>query len=179
MTQATSPDLRYPIGKFGYPPSVTAAERRESLASVAAAPRLLADAVLGLSDAQLDTPHRPGGWSLRQIAHHLPDSHLNAYVRFKLAITEDEPTIKPYDQELWAQLADSTAPVAISLQLLEGLHARWTALLHSMPEEAFARRFRHPEAGLLTLDQTLAMYAWHGRHHAAQITAARQRNGWS
>lgn len=179
MAEVTAPDLRYPIGKFRFPDAVTAADRRRFLATVAATPRLLADAVRELNDTQLDTPYRPDGWTLRQIAHHVPDSHLNAYVRFKLALTEDEPTIKPYDQTLWAELLDSKAPVAMSLQFLEGLHARWVALLESMPEEAFARRFRHPESGVLALDQTLALYAWHGPHHVAQITSARERNGWT
>jgi uncharacterized damage-inducible protein DinB len=178
MPDTAAPDLRYPIGSFTYPRTVTPVERREHLANIAATPRRLAEAVRGLTDTQLDTPHRPGGWSLRRIAHHLPDSHMNAYVRFKLALTEEEPAIKPYDQALWAELEDSAAPIDISLRLLEGLHGRWLALLESLPEQAFGRRFRHPESGLLSLDQTLAMYGWHGRHHVAQITSARERNGW-
>ncbi len=178
MPETAAPDLRYPIGTFSYPESVTADQRRQAIGHIAAAPERLREAVRGLTDVQLDTPHRPKGWTLRQIAHHLPDSHLNAYARCKLAITEDEPTIKPYDQELWAELLDSRGPVESSLRFLEGLHGRWVALLESLPEAAWGRRLRHPEAGLLRIDQVIALYGWHSRHHVAQITAARERNGW-
>jgi uncharacterized damage-inducible protein DinB len=136
-------------------------------------------AVAGLSDEQLDTPYRDGGWTVRQLVHHVPDSHLNAYTRFRLALTEPEPTIKPYDQAAWAELGDSrTAPIAMSLLLLEALHQRWVALLESLAAGDFERRFRHPEIGLVTLGEVLGMYAWHGPHHVAHITALRHRNGW-
>jgi hypothetical protein len=135
-------------------------------------------AVAGLTEGQLDTPYRPEGWTVRQLVHHVPDSHLNSYVRFKLALTEDAPVVKPYDEALWAKLADVTAPVETSLMLLESLHQRWVRVLESMSEGDFARGFRHPELGPVRLEQTLAMYAWHGKHHVAHITALRDRMGW-
>ncbi len=133
----------------------------------------------GLTPAQLDTPYRPGGWTVRQVVHHVPESHMNAYVRFKLALTEDEPVIKPYDEARWAMLPDiAVAPVEASLALLEALHLRWVALLESMTNAEFTRRFQHPELGPVRLDQSLASYAWHGRHHVAHITSLRQRMAW-
>jgi uncharacterized damage-inducible protein DinB len=138
----------------------------------------LRSAVAGLTPQQLDTPYRPNGWTVRQVVHHVPDSHLNSYVRFKLALTEDAPMITPYDQTLWAMLADAAAPVEASLALLEALHQRWARLLESMSEAEFARSFRHPELGLVRLDQSLASYVWHGKHHVAHITALRERMGW-
>lgn len=172
-------DLRYPIGTYTAPASVTAAQRAAWIADIAAAPAALRAAAAGLSPEQLDTPYRPEGWTVRQVVHHVPDSHLNAYTRFKLALTEDEPTIKPYDQARWAELPDSAAPPEVSLALLEALHQRWVALLNAMSPEQFNRRFRHPEHGrIFTLDETLGLYAWHGRHHAAHITALRERRGW-
>jgi hypothetical protein len=138
------------------------------------------DAVGGLSGGQLDTPYRPDGWTVRQVAHHVPDSHMNAYVRMKLALTEDEPVIKPYNEASWANLADSReAPVEVSLALLEFLHLRWEALLRSLQAEDFARRLRHPVVGVMTVDNIIHHYAWHGRHHVAQITSLRQREGWN
>jgi len=132
-----------------------------------------------LTASQLDTPYRPGGWTVRQVVHHVPDSHLNAYVRFKLALTEDSPTIKPYDEAAWAKLADTAeTPVEVSLQLLESLHARWVRLLESMTEADFARQFHHPESGTMSLDTYLSGYAWHCRHHVAHITQLRARMGW-
>ncbi|MEK6570441.1 MAG: YfiT family bacillithiol transferase, partial [Bacteroidota bacterium] len=146
---------------------------------LADAPANLRGAVRGLSDRQLDTPYRPGGWTVRQVVHHVPDSHLNAYIRFKLALTENEPTIKPYEQQLWAELPDArTGPIEMSLALLEALHKRWVLLLQSLNPSDFNRTFRHPELGLMTLDRTLALYAWHGRHHVAHITSLRERMGW-
>jgi len=137
-------------------------------------------AVAGLTPERFDTPYRPGGWSVRQVVHHVPDSHMNAYVRFKLALTEDEPTIKPYEEAAWAELADSAStPVDVSLTLLETLHDRWVRLLRSMTEADFARKFRHPQLGVVPLDKNLALYAWHGKHHVAHITSLRQRMGWS
>jgi uncharacterized damage-inducible protein DinB len=167
---------RYPIGKFSFPQSTTADERRQWIDEIAAAPANLRAAVAGLSDAQLDTPYREGGWTVRQVVHHVPDSHLNSYVRFKLALTEDAPVIKPYDEALWAALPDAgMTPVETSLTMLEMLHDRWVRLLESLDEAAFARTFRHPELGLVRLDQNLALYAWHGKHHVAQIQSLRDR----
>ena len=178
MTNTAVPDLRYPIGAFTFPDSLSASARKEAIAQVRETPALLTSTVAGLGDEQLDTPHRPDGWTLRQIAHHLPDSHLNAYARFKLALTEHKPTIRPYDQEKWAELPDSRIPVDASLRFLEGLHDRWVALLESMSDADWKREIQHPEIGTLRIDQVLALYGWHGRHHVAQITSARQRHGW-
>jgi len=137
-------------------------------------------AVAGLTPERFDTPYRPGGWTVRQVVHHVPDSHMNAYVRFKLALTENEPTIKPYEEAAWAELADSAStPADVSLTLLETLHDRWVRLLRSMTEADFARKFRHPQLGVVPLDKNLALYAWHGKHHVAHITSLRQRMGWS
>jgi len=172
-------DLAYPLGKFTWSGPGSADDRARRIAEIAAAPAALRDAVAGLSDAQLDTPYRPGGWTVRQAAHHVPDSHLNAYVRFKLAVTEERPTIKPYDEKAWAELADVKAvPVATSLALLEALHARWVALLISFGEADWARTFQHPELGIVPLEKNLALYAWHGRHHVAHVTSLRERMGW-
>lgn len=172
-------DLRYPIGKFTYNGQLTGDQKRALLDEIAQTPADLRAAVKGLSDAQLDTPYRPGGWTIRQVIHHVPDSHLNSYLRFKLALTEDEPTIKPYAEDRWAELPDTKAtPIEISLTLLESLHDRWVRLLRSLTPEDWKRAFRHPEMGPMTLEKTLALYAWHGRHHVAHITALRQREGW-
>ena len=173
-------DLRFPIGKFERPSAALSPDQRSKhIGEIEAAPAHLAAAFRGLSPAQLDTPYRPGGWTVRQVIHHLPDSHMNSYVRFKLALTEDEPTIKPYDENLWAQLADSRdTPIETSLALLENLHKRWAILLRSFAPVDWSRKFRHPELGPTTLDQALALYAWHGRHHVAHITALRERNAW-
>jgi DinB superfamily len=172
-------DLRYPIGKFAKPASVPGDERRKHVDVIAEMPSRFAAAVAGLTAGQLDTAYRPGGWTVRQLIHHLPDSHMNAYVRFKLALTEDEPTIKTYEEARWAELADSQAtPVETSLALLENLHARWVPLLRSLSEAEWERKFRHPELGPMRLDQNLALYSWHGRHHTAHVTSLRQRNGW-
>ncbi len=172
-------DLRYPIGKFNYDGPLTEENRQRLLGDIAQAPANLRSAVKGLSEAQLDTPYRPGGWTVRQVVHHVPDSHMNAFIRFKLALTEDEPTIKPYAEDRWAELADTKAtPIEVSLTLLDSLHNRWVRLLRSLSPEDWKRTFRHPELGVMTLDKTLATYAWHGRHHAAHITSLRERNGW-
>ena len=172
-------DLRYPIGKFERPETVTDSQRRAFIDAIAEAPARLAAAVAGLTPAQLDTPYRPGGWTVRQVVHHVPDSHMNAYVRWKLALTEDEPTIKPYDEARWAELGDvSATPIETSLALLENLHKRWVLLLRSLTPAGWARKFRHPELGAMSLNQNLALYAWHGRHHVAHITSLRERNGW-
>jgi uncharacterized damage-inducible protein DinB len=174
-----SEDLQYPIGRFRYDGPASAQVRHERIQHIAALPHALAAAIDPLSASQLDTEYRPGGWTVRQVVHHLADSHLNAYARFRLALTESEPTIKTYDQERWAELADArTAEPQASLWLLEGLHKRWTLLLESLAAPDFERRLVHPEHGTITLDYLLALYAWHGRHHVAHVTALRERNGW-
>src|SRR3981189_2927195 len=161
-------DLSYPIGKYEHKASLSSTERENAIAQIAATPKRLRDAVAGLSHQQFDTPYRPGGWTVREVVHHVPDSHLNSYVRFKLALTEDEPTIKPYAEDRWAQLGDTQAtPIEVSLALLESLHSRWVGLLRSLRPEDWKRTFRHPELGLVSLEKNLAMYSWHGRHHAA------------
>jgi uncharacterized damage-inducible protein DinB len=171
--------LKYPVGRLQSTDAFSSAERRERIRQIADAPRHLRAAVAGLTDAQLDTPYRPGGWTVRQVVHHLFDSHVNAYCRFRLALTEDEPTIKPYREALWAELHDAkTAPVAPALDLLDGLHLRWVALLGSIPDAQFGRRLLHPESGRMTLDTLIAIYSWHGRHHVGHITALRARSGW-
>lgn len=172
-------DLRYPIGKFHRPETLSPDERRASIDAIAEAPARLRAAIAGLDAAQLDTPYRPGGWTVRQLVHHVPDSHMNAYVRFKLAATEDEPTIKTYEEARWAELADAkSAPIEPSLALLENLHKRWVVFLRSLAPADWPRNFRHPELGMITLDQNLALYAWHGRHHVAHVTALRKRQNW-
>jgi uncharacterized damage-inducible protein DinB len=172
-------DLQYPIGKFAVPTDVPALLRSQWIEEIAQTPARLRGAADGLKDDQLGTPYRPGGWTIRQVVHHVPDSHMNAYVRFKLALTEDTPTIKLYAENLWAELEDGRgAALEVSLSLLETLHRRWALLLRSLREEDWSRTFRHPELGVRRLDQTLALYAWHGRHHTAHITTLRQRKGW-
>ncbi len=172
-------DLRYPIGKHQPPSAFDASSRRTLILQIEEVPAQLRRAVEGLTEAQIDTPYREGGWTVRQVVHHLPDSHLNAYVRFKLALTESEPTIKPYDEARWAELGDATrGELPLSLDLLTALHRRWVLLLRGLGEEQFARTFRHPEIGVLSLDRALALYAWHGKHHVAHITSLRDRMGW-
>jgi hypothetical protein len=172
-------DLRYPIGKFHYDGVLTGEQKQKSLDDIANAPANLRAAVEGLSEIQLDTPYRPGGWTVRQVVHHVPDSHMNAYIRFKLALTEDEPTIKPYEQQLWADLGDTkSTPIEVSLTLLDSLHDRWVQLLRSFSATDWKRTFRHPELGVVSLEKNLALYAWHGRHHVAHITELRKRQGW-
>ena len=171
-------DLQYPVGRFTKPTTLTPAQRAECIEQIAAAPGLLRRAVAGLDQRQLDTPYRAGGWTVRQVVHHVPESHMNAYVRVKLLLTEDVPTIKPYDQSKWAETPDTRAPVEVSLTLLTALHEKWTLLLKGIGPEAFARRLNHPENGPMTLDDVVAMYAWHGRHHTAHVTGLRERMGW-
>jgi DinB superfamily len=167
--------LRYPIGKF----TPSEAHRDKDIAAIAGLPSALRAAVAGLDDAQLDTEYRPGGWAVRQLVHHVADSHMNAYVRIRLALTEDWPTIKPYDEAQWAKLADArTLPVEPSLSLLEPLHRRWVVLLESLSEADWQRGYVHPEMGREKLDRVAALYAWHGRHHTAHVTALRKRMGW-
>ncbi len=172
-------DLRYPIGTFRAPATTTEAERSALIEQIDDAPARLREAVQGLGREQLETPYRPGGWTVRQVVHHVPDSHLNSYVRFRLALTEDEPTIRSYQEDRWAELPDArTAPLEVSLDLLDALHRRWTRLLRSLTPPDWERRFRHPELGLMSLERTLALYAWHGRHHVAHVTSLRDRMGW-
>ena len=175
----SSSDLRYPVGNFEARNKITSDERRALIGMIADAPRNLRGAVANLNERQLDTPYRDGGWTVRQVAHHVPDSHLNAYTRLKLALTEDEPTIKPYEEARWAELADSReTPIEVSLTLLDALTTRWVTLLNSMTENDFARKFRHPDHGAVDVDWLVQMYGWHSRHHVAHITSLRARNGW-
>jgi hypothetical protein len=172
-------DLRYPIGEFRKPVTVTDRDRDRFIDDIAAAPDALRAAVAGLDETQLDTAYRPGGWAVRQVVHHLPDSHLNAYLRFKLALTENEPVVRPYDEALWAELPEAkTAAIDVSLSLLDALHRRWIACLRALPAEAFERRFVHPVSGPFTLNEQVAAYSWHGRHHVAHITSLRERMRW-
>ncbi len=180
MDDAQLERLRYPVGRFTYPTTVSPTELSAHIAEIERLPQNMRDAIAGLSEAQLSTPYREGGWAVRQVVHHVPDSHMNAFVRFKLALTEDTPTIRPYDQTKWAELPDvSGTPVQVSLSLLDSLHARWLKLLQGMNSSDFSREYLHPEHGKThRLDAVLAMYAWHSRHHVAQITGLRERQGW-
>ena len=171
-------DLRYPIGKFTFN-GATEQQRNQFIDDIEQAPAKLRAAVAGLSAEELDSPYRPGGWTVRQVVHHVPDSHINSYVRFKLALTESEPTIKPYQEDRWAELGEArAAPIEVSLILLEALHKRWVLMLRSIKNEDWQRSFRHPELGLVSLEKNLALYAWHGKHHVAHITGLRARMGW-
>lgn len=178
MTEAVAADPRYPVGKFSQEGLVIAEQRAQFLQQVTEAPAKLRAAVQGLTDAQLDTPYRDGGWTPRQVVHHVADSHMNAFIRFKLGLTEDNPTIKPYAEDLWGDLADQKLPVDVSLPIIDNVHHRWVAVLRSMKESDWARTFNHPVLGVQRLDRSLALYAWHGRHHVAHITALRQKKGW-
>jgi hypothetical protein len=168
------------VGRYEPPQTITAEHRRAWMGDIAHAPAAFRAAVAGLNDEQLDTPYRPEGWTVRQVIHHVPDSHMNSYARFRLALTEDNPVVKPYDEALWAELPDARRmPVEISLQLLESLHGRWVTLLEAMTPEQYARTFVHPGMNrTMTLDWNLGLYAWHCRHHAAHITRLRERMGW-
>jgi uncharacterized damage-inducible protein DinB len=172
-------DLRYPIGKFHFEGTLDEAGRKALIAEIEKTPAQLRSAVATLSPQQIETPYRPEGWTVRQVVHHVPDSHMNAYVRFKLALTEDDPTIKPYMEDRWANLEDTPAtPLEVSLVLLESLHDRWVRLLRSIKKDDWKRTFRHPEMGSMPLDKTLALYGWHGKHHVAHITSLRERMKW-
>ena len=179
-TTIQEPELRYPVGRFDFDAPISESDYPLLIAAIAEAPGALRGAVAGLSPDQLATRYRPGGWTVKQVVHHVPDSHLNAYTRFKLALTEDEPTIKPYDEAAWAELPDSEkVPTDVSLDLLESLHVRWVTLLRSLNAADFRRTLKHPERErVLTLGQLLALYAWHGRHHVGHILALRKREGW-
>jgi uncharacterized damage-inducible protein DinB len=173
-------DLRFPTGRFAsVKRPLTPEERAAKIEAIRATPTRLRSAVAGLSDAQLDTPYRDGGWTLRQVVHHVVDSHVNAYARFRLALTEDNPTIRPYQEKLWAELPDAkTLPVESSLAILEALHARWVALLEALAPEQCRRPLYHPESGDMTIDTLLEVYGWHGPHHTAHVTGLRSRRGW-
>jgi DinB superfamily len=174
----TQMDPRYPIGEFAVPATVTPARRQQAIDEIAATPAKMRAAVKGLNDAQLDTPYREGGWSVRQVVHHVPDSHMNAYIRLRLALTEDNPTIRPYEQQLWAHLADAKMPIEVSQTLLDCLHARWDCVWRSMKPTDFARPLVHPEYGGRDVDWLLFLYEWHGKHHTAHITELRKQKGW-
>ena len=175
----SAPDLRYPIGRYSAPAEYNWAWRVASIDRIASAPSALRAAVAGLSDGQLDTPYRPGGWTVRQVVHHVPDSHVNAYLRLKLALTEDRPIIKPYDEAAWALLEDArSTPVDVSLQLLDAVHDRFVRLLRAMSDDDFARRYVHPDSGEHPLDHLAGLYAWHGEHHVTQVTTLRARMHW-
>lgn len=172
-------DPRYPIGRYTLDQNPTPETRNRYIEQIGGTPAAMRRAISGLTKDHLDTPYRDGGWTVRQVIHHVPDSHLNAYIRFKLALTEDAPTIKPYDESAWARLKDSAlTPVDVSLTLLESLHARWIVLLRSLKAEDFQRKFNHPESGPHDLDWMLGLYSWHGNHHVAHITRLRERMGW-
>ncbi|ULL13597.1 putative metal-dependent hydrolase [Paenibacillus sp. H1-7] len=172
-------DLRFPIGRFEWTEDITKDQRLRWIEDIESAPAQLRAAVEGLTEQQLNEPYRPGGWTVRQVVHHLADSHMNSLIRFKLALTEDQPTIKPYDEAAWAELTDSKdAPIALSLTLLDQLHTRWGVLLRSVSDEQWQRSFVHPDSGVVRLDVNLGTYAWHGRHHIAHITRLRDRMGW-
>ena len=174
-----SEDIRYPVGVYTKPVKISPADRERFIEEIAAAPGNLRKAVAGLNAARLDTPYREGGWTVRQVVHHLPDSHMNAYIRFKFALTLDDPLIQAYEEALWAELPEAkSGPPEISLALLDAIHNRWVAAIRSLPPGGFARRYRHPASGLTSLDEQLANYAWHGRHHVGHITALRRRMGW-
>lgn len=179
LTQSGT-DLRYPIGRFRKVASLSEVEREAAIDAIAATPIRLRAAILGLTPEQLDTPYRPDGWTVRQLVHHVADSHINSYVRFRLAMTEDNPAIKSYQEARWAELEDArSAPIEISLALLDALHQRWVRLLRSLEPGDFARTVNHPEHGAMSLDSLLALYDWHGRHHVSHVTKMRQRMGWS
>jgi uncharacterized damage-inducible protein DinB len=172
-------DPRYPTGRFVPPQQSNREFRAQAMQVIAETPRRMRDAVQGLNEEQLDAPYREGGWTIRQVVHHVPDSHLNAYIRLKLALTEPAPVIKPYDEAAWANLHDTRdVPIDVSLNLLDAVHTRWVALLRAMDDDEFRREYVHPETGRHTLDHLLALYAWHGPHHVAHITTTRQRMGW-
>jgi uncharacterized damage-inducible protein DinB len=177
-TTAAIEDLRYPIGEFDPKTQVTPAMRREMIQTIRDLPSNILKAVEGLSDEQLDTRYRPEGWTVRQTVHHVADSHINSLCRFKLALTEENPLIRQYYEDLWAELADSRLPIEASLRIIEGIHLRWATLLDSLTDEDFERKLRHPESGEWTIGKFLALYAWHSRHHTAHITHLRARNGW-
>ena len=179
MAPTTQTDLRYPIGEFHRKASYSAEERARYIEQLKQIPLSLKAGLAGLSETQLDTPYREGGWTVRQVAHHIPDSHLNAYLRVKLALTEDQPVIKPYEENAWVRLADTPGTLLeVTVTLLEALHTRWAILFESLKEPDWKREYRHPVNGAVSVEATLAWYVWHGQHHIAHITHLRQREGW-
>jgi|ERR1044072_6713645 hypothetical protein len=180
MTQPEAKmDLRYPIGEFKFDGPLTNDARADLIGKIAETPARLRAAVTGLNAEQLDTPYRPEGWTVRQVVHHVPESHMNSYIRFKLAVTEDAPSVKPYFEDRWGELDDANqAPIDLSLDLLDALHHRWVWFLRSLKDADFQRTFLHPDLGSVSLEKNLALYAWHGQHHVAHITSLRERNGW-
>jgi hypothetical protein len=175
----TTTDLRYPIGRFARPDAVTDDAFGDALRVLTEFPGAVRSAVGKMSAAQLDTPYRPDGWTVRQVVHHVADSHMQAYGRTKLALTEEAPMIRPYNEKLWAALADSTGPIDCSLGILDGMHQRWVALLRGTSPGDRSRVFNHPESGQWRVDQVTLLYAWHSKHHLAHITGLRERSGWS
>ncbi len=171
-------DLRYPIGEFALPAKLPPNKRAGAIQDIAHTPAQLRAAVAGFSEGQLDTPYRPGGWTVRQVVHHLPDSHMNAYTRLKLALTEDAPTIRTYNEAAWSKLPDAGGPIEPSLALLESLHERWVYLWRRLQAPHWTRRLLHPDLGEMGIDELLAFYAWHGKHHVAHITTLREQEGW-
>jgi uncharacterized damage-inducible protein DinB len=173
-----SEDLSYPIGKYEKDTKITREQREQFIKEIEGLPGELRNSVQNLNDEQLDTPYRPDGWTVRQVVHHVGDSHMNSLIRFKLALSEDNPTIRPYAEDLWAQTAEYKMPVEVSLNLIDSIHQRWATLLESMSDEDFARTLNHPETGIWTLENFLGMYVWHGKHHTAHIDNLKKRNGW-
>jgi uncharacterized damage-inducible protein DinB len=180
MSDPTVDLLRFPLGRFQWSGALSADQRRQDMTILSETPARLRQAVANLTNEQLDTPYRDGGWTVRQVVHHVPDSHLNAYVRFRLTLTEDQPLVKTYDEAAWANLSDArTAPLEPSLSLLDAIHTRWVLLLRDLAPEDFQRVFRHPEySEARPLDWLLHLYAWHGPHHVAHITGLKERRGW-
>jgi hypothetical protein len=176
MTEST---VQYPVGRFVVPSEITPDMRTRAIEEVAAVPAGLAAALDGLTAAQIEHPYRDGGWTVREVVHHMADSHMHAYIRIKFALTEEMPTIRPYDEGAWAALPDvAVIPIATSVAILDGIHARWVACLRGLDDAAFGRQFVHPELGPQRIDLALLRYAWHGRHHVAHVTALRERMGW-
>ena len=173
-----SEDVRFPIGKFDKNIEVTPQMRKLFIQTITDLPKNLHEAVDDLSDEQLDTPYRPDGWTVRQTVHHIADSHINSFIRFKLALTEHAPTIRPYYEDRWAELADSEMPIDVSMKIIEGIHSRWANLLHSMTDEDFNKPLKHPDSGDWTLETMLGLYDWHSKHHTAHITKLRERENW-
>lgn len=171
-------DLKFPIGKFDRDMNITIEIRNRFIETIENYPEVFYAEIKNLSDEQLDTPYRPEGWTVRQVVHHVADSHMNAYIRFKLALTEDAPTIRPYFEERWAEIADSKMPTDVSVKIIRGVHERWTVILHSMSDEDFQRKLVHPDSGEWTLERMLGLYDWHSRHHLAHITELAKRENW-
>ena len=178
MENKMSENLRFPVGEFDKNIEVTPKVRKQFIGTIADLPKNLEKAVADLNDKQLDAPYRPQGWTIRQTVHHIADSHLNAYIRFKLALTEDAPTIRPYYEDRWAELADSRMPIDVSMKIIEGVHSRWVNFLNAMSDEDFKKLLIHPESGEWTLEKMLGLYDWHSKHHAAHITNLREREKW-